>query len=138
MTLDETINEAKITAVLYEKEARRCIQYGSLFYEEKAKAFKESAQAFEQITEWLEELKSYREADRPLGEWIEKPHKVYLPRDYEPDITDYRDHQYNEEDHSIIEYRWHCNQCDYEADRWFKPTFSFCPNCGIRMKGSKQ
>lgn len=80
-------------------------------------------------------LRDLPSADRPQGEWIKKPHKVYLPRDYEPDIIDYRDRQYNEEDHSIIEYWWHCNQCDYEADRWFKPTFNFCPNCGARMKG---
>lgn len=74
-------------------------------------------------------------ADRPQGKWIEKPHKVYLPRDCEPDINDYRDHQYNEEDHSIIQYWWHCNQCNYEADRWLKPTFNFCPNCGAQMRG---
>lgn len=64
MTLDETINEAKITAVLYEKEARKCIQHGGLFYEEKAKAFRESAKEFEQIVKWLEELKAYRELFR--------------------------------------------------------------------------
>lgn len=74
MTLDETINEAKITAALYEKEACKCIQHGGSFYEEKAKALRESAKEFEQVTEWLEELKAYREAhgkaDRPQGEWI--------------------------------------------------------------------
>lgn len=71
------------------------------------------------------------------GEWIQKPHKVYLSRDYEPDIIDYHNHQYNEEDHSIIEYWWHCNQCDYEADRWSKPTFKFCPSCGADMRQEK-
>lgn len=70
-------------------------------------------------------------ADRPRGEWIKKPHKVYLPRDCEPLLEE----MYNEADHSIIEYWWHCNQCDYEADRLSKPTFKFCPNCGARMKG---
>ena len=72
----------------------------------------------------------HKVADRPTGEWIQKPHKVYLSRDCVPDFNDYHDRQYNEEDHSIVEYWWHCNQCDYEADRWFKPTFEFCPNCG--------
>lgn len=74
--------------------------------------------------------------DRPQGEWVKKPHKVYLPRDYHADITDYHDRQYNEEDHSNIEYWWHCNQCDYEADRLLKPIFNFCPNCGAMMKGA--
>lgn len=89
---------------------------------------------FGRIEEGIKELPS---ADRPQGEWIEKPHKVYLPRDYEPDITDYHDRQYNEEDHSIIQHWWHCNQCDYEADRWTKPTFNYCPNCGARMNGEE-
>lgn len=61
MTLDEKINEAKITVVLCEKEARKCIQHGGSFYEEKANKFRESAKEYEQVIEWLEELKSYRE-----------------------------------------------------------------------------
>lgn len=71
-------------------------------------------------------------ADRPQGEWIQKPHKVYLPRDCEPLFEE----TYNEADHSIIEYWWHCNHCDYEADSLSKPTFKFCPDCGARMKGA--
>ena len=81
-------------------------------------------------------VKKGTSTDRPQGEWVEKPHKVYLPRDYEPDITDYRDRQYNEEDHSIIQYWWHCSECDYEADRLSKPIHNYCPNCGRRMKGA--
>ena len=134
MTLDKTIKEAKITSVVYENEARKCAQHNNLFHKEKARMFRESAKEFEQIAEWLKELKAYRTTDRSQGEWIKKPHKVYLPRDYEPDIIDYRDRQYNEEDHSIIQYWWHCNQCNYEADRWMKPTFNFCPNCGADMR----
>lgn len=72
-------------------------------------------------------------SDRPQGEWIQKPHKVYLPRDCEPLFEE----TYNEADHSTIEYWWHCNQCDYEADRMSKPTFKFCPNCGCQMKGDQ-
>lgn len=86
------------------------------------------------LREMLDDIEDIPSVDRPQGEWIKKPHKVYLPRDCEPDIIDYRDHQYNEEDHSIIQYWWHCNQCDYEASRLSKPTANFCPNCGARMR----
>lgn len=110
MTLNEAIYEAKITAVLYEQEARKCIQHGGSFYEEKAKAFMESAKEFEQVTEWLEELKAYREAhgktDRPQGEWKPKNHH-----------TDY------------------CSNCGFEETQWRTADYNFCPSCGVRMKG---
>ena len=85
------------------------------------------------IKGWEQGVKDQFNA-RPQGEWIKKPHKVYLPRDYDPDITDYNNRQYNEEDHSVVEYWWHCNQCDYETNRWSKPIFEFCPHCGAEME----
>ena len=84
----------------------------------------------------IDNINSVPAVEQKKGEWVEKPHKVYLPRDYEADIKDYRDSQYNEEDHSIVQYWWHCSQCGYEADRWSKPTFNFCPSCGASMEGN--
>ena len=46
------------------------------------------------------------------GKWIEKPHEVFLPRDCPPDFFD---ETYNYDNHSIIEYWWHCSECDYEV-----------------------
>lgn len=89
-----------------------------------------------EITNCIAEVVNAPTIEPKRGEWVEKPHKVYLPRDYEPDIIDYRDRQYNEEDHSIIQYWWHCNKCDYEADRLSKPIYNYCPNCGCWMKGA--
>lgn len=83
MTLDEKINEAKVGVALYEREARKCIRHGGTFYEKQAKAFMEHAKELEQVIEWMEELKAYREAhekaDRPQGEWI--PCSKRLPED---------------------------------------------------------
>lgn len=61
MTLDEAVREAKTAAMIYRKEAHNCIQHGGSFYEEKARVFKEAVEENEQIAEWLEELKAYRE-----------------------------------------------------------------------------
>lgn len=92
MTLDETIKEAKITAILFEKEACKCVQHGGSFYEEQAKAFRESAREFGQTAEWLEELKAYREAYKTTDkqqEWI--PCSEKLPNKYKAVLTTSKD-----------------------------------------------
>lgn len=65
------------------------------------------------------------------GEWIQIPHKRYLPNDYEPEWVD---PTYDEKEHSVVVEYWHCDKCGYEADRHFKPWYNFCPNCGANMK----
>lgn len=64
------------------------------------------------------------------GEWIQKPHKVYLPRDCEPLFEE----SYDEADHSIIRYWWHCSNCNHEADEDIKPRYNYCPICGADMR----
>ena len=73
-------------------------------------------------------------ADRPQGEWIKMPHKEYLPWDC---AGEYENPTYDEKDHSVVEWWWHCNKCFYEMSRDGKPSYNFCPNCGsdMRMKG---
>lgn len=51
-------------------------------------------------------IKAY---ERPRGRW------VYLQYDGNPDIGN-----------------WHCSECRFIA----KPTYDFCPGCGIPMKSS--
>ena len=114
MTLDETIKEAKITAVVYEKEAHKFTLHGGSFYEEKAKVFRESAKDFTQIAEWLEELKAYRVADRPQGEWIAKDGVFYCS-------CCGNDSAGLSEDDVYV----------YEV-----PLPNYCQDCGARMKGA--
>lgn len=33
----------------------------------------------------------------------------------------------------IVPYKWRCNKCE----KMFKTDFNYCPNCGVRMKGSE-
>lgn len=71
--------------------------------------------------------------EQKTGKWIEKPHEVFLPRDCLPKFFD---ETYNYDNHSIIEYWWHCSECDYEADRMLNPYhYKYCPNCGAKMEG---
>ena len=63
------------------------------------------------------------------GKWIQKEHLVPLARDCEPfdyDCYDYTTHSEN------VKY-WHCSHCDYEASRYMKPMYKYCPNCGTKM-----
>lgn len=70
-------------------------------------------------------------ADRPQGEWIKMPHKEYLPWDCS---GEYENPTYDEKDHSVVEWRWHCSKCFYEMSRDGKPSYNFCPNCGANMR----
>lgn len=118
MTLDETIKEAKITAILFENEARKYTMRNSSFYEEQAKAFRESAREFKQTAEWLEELKAYREvydtAGRPQGEWIDKG------------------------------YYAECSNCgahsgtQYDGIEPIPRKTKFCPDCGRQIERSRR
>lgn len=83
MNIDETIREAKVSAVLNETEAQRCIQHGGSWYEEKAKAHKVVAEESAQIAEWLEELKAYRETQG----WIPCNERVPKWKDHTDDMV---------------------------------------------------
>lgn len=67
------------------------------------------------------------------GMWIEKEHLVPLARDAEPLNWD----KYDKKTHSELEQYWHCSECDYEADRHFRPLWKYCPNCGARMESDE-
>lgn len=68
------------------------------------------------------------------GEWIEKEHWVPLSRDYEVSYDSYCDDYYDEKTHSWKEKYWHCSCCSYEASRFMKPVYKYCPNCGAKMR----
>ena len=68
------------------------------------------------------------------GKWIQKEHLVPLARDCESfdyDCYDYTTHSEN------VKY-WHCSHCDYEASRYMKPMYKYCPNCGTKMDGGTE
>ena len=58
----------------------------------------------------------YEIVDRPQGEWIGEA-----------------DGYYNGE---LVYDTWYCSNCDYVVDDEEPPTWNFCPNCGVRMKGA--
>lgn len=60
------------------------------------------------------------------GKWIKKEHLVPLAWDAEPLDWD----KYDEKTHSELQEYWHCSECDYEADRHFRPSWEYCPSCG--------
>lgn len=69
------------------------------------------------------------------GEWIEKEHWIFLPRDYEVSYDSDYDDCYDEKTHSWKEKCWHCSRCSYEAGWFMKPVYKYCPNCGAKMDG---
>ena len=78
----------------------------------------------------LEILNNMPSAEPKRGKWVKKEHLVPLARDAEPLNWE----KYDEKTHSELEEYWHCSECDYEADRHFRPSWNYCPNCGARME----
>lgn len=86
------------------------------------------------ITEALNMAMAALEQESKRGKWVKKEHLVPLARDAEPLNWD----KYEEKTHSELEEYWHCSECGYEADRHFRPSWKYCPNCGLPMRGEEE
>ena len=104
--IDEVIKYA-------EREAEGCHQTASAFHTDEGvylheeTRFQYKAILWENIHEWLEELKERRKKQRPHGEWI-----------------------YHKEWEWDGECAFECSKCGMGTD----VDYNFCPNCGADMR----
>ena len=109
MTLDEAIKHAEEVAEDKERNA-------GYFYDKESASYKKKcckcAEEHRQLAEWLKELKQLREQESKTGHWIS--------------LDDFRG-KYNENG-------FMCSECGEHSD--FEENF--CPNCGTKMKESKE
>ena len=96
-----------------EREAEGCHQMASAYhtdegvYLQEETRFQYKAILWENIHEWLEELKELRKKQIPQGKWIFKNDNPLIPTGY-----------------------WECSKC--KTGRLMVEE-NFCPNCGRRM-----
>lgn len=111
--MDEVIKYAEREAEGYHQTASAFHTDEGVYIHEETR-FQYKAILWENIHEWLEELKELRKKQRPHGEWLS--HYEYCKKhDCIP---------------SGIIALWWCNKCEQGVEH---PT-NFCPNCGADMR----